>query len=150
MTKAGVARLLVAGFGVGGLLVGACLGRADVQLSGLGAAMLFILDWLGSTATRPYYMKPAQRPPTLSLAAARRTYFIAITLVAACALFSLAIAMGLAPVPIPPAIAWWSTAGASSSLLLLIFPRVSVEQHVAEQNVWLARMTPRFQDLNAE
>ena len=96
MTKAGIARFLVGGFGVGGLLVGMSLGRADVQLSGLGAVMVIFLDWLGGTTTKPYYLKPAQRPPRLSLPAARRTYFIAIIIVAAIALFSL----GLVPLSI--------------------------------------------------
>ena len=146
MTKAGIARLLVGGFGVGGLLVGMSLGRADVQLSGLGAVMVIFLDWLGGTTTKPYYLKPAQRPPRLSLPAAHRTYFIAIIIVAAIALFSLA----LVPLSIHRGLAWWCTAMASSSLVLLVFPQLSVEQHVNDHNAWLARMTPRFEDLNAE
>lgn len=146
MTKAGVARLLVAGLGVAGLSAGTYLARADVQLSGLGAAMMCVLDWFGGTPNRQYYLKPAQRPQTLSSAAARRTYVIAIVIIVTSALFSLGIAVGLVPVPIPVAVAWWSTATASSSLVLLVFPRTSVAQQIADHNTWLARMTPRFEE----
>lgn len=120
-------------------------------LVALGAITAITMEFITKlTKERPAYLKPAERPRPLDLATARRTRLILFITLMAMTLLMVLMTFGGTNFPLPREPLYYFVGFIATSILCLLLPLKSLENHVTEHNEWLRRMSPSPDSLNGD